>query len=77
MDNPKDAPEYVAERNASLLAGFEAFMTFAAKYHAPPVRPEDVEISFHTCRTAVRALPLEMRLTSDTWLKSRGYESFL
>ena len=74
-----DFDAWLTERNALLRAAFnfETMKAYMAKYSPgfPLVSEQVAEITFHKSRTAMLALPREVRQASKAWLSERGYTS--
>jgi hypothetical protein len=68
--------EYIAERNAAVIAGVDALIALGVKYGKRPSNRRTAEISLHQLRTAIPSLPLVMRKESSEWLAARGYHSW-
>jgi hypothetical protein len=60
--------DYIAER--------DALLAFVRRQHPDfiPINQHVLEIMLHKSRTAVPALPMEMRAASKSWLLTRGYK---
>ncbi|MET3969136.1 hypothetical protein [Bradyrhizobium sp. S3.9.1] len=67
---------YIAERDAAVTAGVDALIAFSAKYGHRPSDRDVATITLHKLRTAIRSLPLPVRLASHEWLSRHGFESW-
>lgn len=74
-----DLKPYLAELHEVLLTGdldrVEAFRRRHHPRHTPPRSRHTVEAGMHKARTALRSLPLDVRLESKRWLTERGMRS--
>jgi len=69
---------YNAERDAMLmLDSVDAMIAFMARYspHVTFRSREQAEATMHKTRTAIPALPIELRKASHAWLKKRHLHS--
>jgi hypothetical protein len=77
---PEDLAAFVKERNDILMKGdLEKMIAFHKKYN-PDAEPIDLvvaEVALHKGRTAITALPMELRTASHKWLIERGNLSYL
>lgn len=72
-----DLETFLEERNKACSGSFEDFMAYSSREGILFSTNLVAEIAYHKCRTAIKSLSTELRQSSDEWLTSRGYESWI
>lgn len=77
MTDKEELAKFVAERNRAAMGTLQDWKDYANKRNVKFTSDKPLEISYHKCRTAIMALPGNIRMQSHEWLITRGYESWL
>jgi hypothetical protein len=70
-----DIKAYCEARDKAVMDGPDALMRFAEQQGHPFPNREMAEVTMHKMRTAITSLSEEVRTSSKTWLRERGYHS--
>lgn len=76
MTQQKQIRAYCAKRDAAVSSTLDDFIKFSAEQGQAFSSRQIAEIAQHKMRTAIEALPDDMRSASKQWLEAHGYESW-